>query len=222
MATVAELELAAAEFALQETLTTLDTVEFEVERVVAHDQDHIMPYVWVSGTDRDAIEDALQDDPSVEDAKLISEQDHRWLYQMSWVSQIRSLIQMLVEEDSTVLTAFGKADRWDLRILFPDREAVSRTYDYCQEIGLEINVRRIYEHDDSRAGQYNLTGDQQQALVTAFEHGFYEIPRDVTLEDLADELDISHQALSERLRRGYENMIKEGLIVGEGIGRQQR
>ncbi|HET7324318.1 MAG TPA: bacterio-opsin activator domain-containing protein [Halococcus sp.] len=218
MATVAELELDAKDFALQETLIALDTVEFEVERVVAHDPEHIMPYVWVSGTDRDAIENALQNDPSVEDVELISEQEHRWLYQMSWVSQIRSLIQMLVEEDSTVLTAFGKADRWDLRILFPDREAVSRTYDYCEEIGLEINLRRIYDHDDSRAGQYNLTDDQQKALVTAFEQGFYEIPRDVTLDDLADELDISHQALSERLRRGYENMIKEGLIIGERLG----
>ena len=43
MATVAGLELDAADFVLQETLTTLDTVEFEIERVVAHNRDHIMP-----------------------------------------------------------------------------------------------------------------------------------------------------------------------------------
>lgn len=222
MATVAELELDAREFAPEETLTALDTVEFEVERVVAHDPDHIMPYVWVSGADRDEIENALRADPTVEDVELISEQDHRWLYQMNWVRQIRSLIRILVEEDSTVLTAFGKGDRWDLRILFPDREAVSRTYDFCRDVGLKINLRRIYDHDDSRAGQYNLTEDQEQALVTAFEQGFFEIPRDVTLEELAEKLDLSHQALSERLRRGYENMIKEGLIVGEGTGRRSR
>jgi predicted DNA binding protein len=31
----------------------------------------------------------------------------------------------------------------------------------------------------------------------------------MTLEELAEKLDLSHQALSERPRRGYENMIKE-------------
>ena len=131
-----------------------------------------MPYVWVSGADRDEIENALRADPTVEDVELISEQDHRWLYQMNWVRQIRSLIRMLIEEDSTVLTAFGKGDRWDLRLLFPDREAVSRTYDFCRDVGLKINLQRIYDHDDSRAGQHDLTEDQEQALVTAFEQGF--------------------------------------------------
>jgi hypothetical protein len=57
-----------------------------------------MPYVWVSGADRDEIENALRADPTVEDIELISEQDHRWLYQMNWVRQIRSLIRMLIEE----------------------------------------------------------------------------------------------------------------------------
>lgn len=57
MATVAELELDAKDFALQETLIALDTVEFEVERVVAHDPEHIMPYVqrsarWVRHAER--------------------------------------------------------------------------------------------------------------------------------------------------------------------------
>ena len=77
MATVAELELDAREFALEETLTALDTVEFEVERVVAHDPDHIMPYVWVSGADRDENENALRADPTVEDVELTSEQGSR-------------------------------------------------------------------------------------------------------------------------------------------------
>lgn len=220
MATVAEIELDAAEFALHETLTALDDVEFEVGRVVAHDQDHVMPYVWISGADQDAIESALHDDSSVEDVELLSEHHTRWLYQMSWVGHIRSLVQILVEEESTILSAFGKDSRWDLRILFPDRDALSRTYEFCQDTGLEISLRRIYDHDNARAGQYDLTEEQEEALMAAFENGFFDIPRDITLEDLADELDVSHQALSERLRRGYYNMVKEGLIVGEGTARE--
>ena len=52
-----------------------------------------------------------------------------------------------------------------------------------------------------------LSSDQHEALVAAFETGYYDIPRDVTLEELADQLGISHQALSERFRRAYEGLI---------------
>ena len=34
------------------------------------------------------------------------------------------------------------------------------------------------------------------------------------LDDLADELDVSHQALSERLHRGHKTLIQNALIVG--------
>lgn len=220
MATIAEIELDSADFALQGTLDTLDGIEFEIERVVAHDTDYVMPYVWVSGTDRDAIEDALSDDPSVEDIELESDNDDHWLYQMRWTDQIHTLVQLLVDEESTILTAFGKEGRWDLRVLFPDRDALSRTYDFYEDTDLSVTLRRVYDHDDARAKQYALTDEQREALTTGFEEGFFEIPRDITLDELADELDISHQALSERLRRAYGNMIQEGVMVGGDVEKE--
>ncbi|HET7325284.1 MAG TPA: bacterio-opsin activator domain-containing protein [Halococcus sp.] len=220
MATIAEIELDSTDFALYETLDTLDGIEFEVERVVAHDTDYVMPYVWVSGTDRDTIEDALAADPSVEDVELQSDNGDHWLYQMRWTDQIHTLVQLLVEEDSTILTAFGKEGRWDLRVLFPDREALSRIYEYYEDSGLPVTLRRVYDHDDARAKQYALTDEQKEALTTGFEKGFFEVPRAITLNELADELDISHQALSERLRRAYSNMVHEGLLVGGDIDRE--
>jgi predicted DNA binding protein len=217
MATIAEIELDSADFALRETLDALDGIEFEVERVVAHDTEYVMPYVWASGTDRATIEDALHDDPSVEDIGLLTDNDDHWLYEMRWTDQIHSLVQLLIEEDSTVLTAFGKEDRWDLRVLFPDRDALSRTYECYEDSGLSVTLRRVYDHDDARAKQYSLTDEQQEALTTGFENGFFEIPRSITQNELADELDISHQALSERLRRAYGNMVHEGVMVGGDV-----
>lgn len=216
MATIAELELPADEFALHRTLTTLDGIEFEIERVAAHSPEHVMPQVWVIGTDRDSIETALADDPSVEDEKLLSDQGDHWLYQMRWVDQVRVLVRSLVEEEATILTAFGKDDRWDFKMLFPDRSALTRTYEFCQDAELTIDLRRVYDHDDERAGQFGLTDLQKQTLTTAFDHGFYELPRDINQDELADELDITHQALSERLRRAHGTMIENGLFLGTG------
>lgn len=54
MATSAEVTLPAEEFALRETFEALPDVEFEVERVVAHDESRVMPILWVAGADSDA------------------------------------------------------------------------------------------------------------------------------------------------------------------------
>ena len=49
--------------------------------------------------------------------------------------------------------------------------------------------------------------------MTAFEAGYYNIPRDVTSEELAAELDVSHQALSERFRRGHKQLVGQHFIT---------
>ncbi|MFB9808291.1 helix-turn-helix domain-containing protein [Haladaptatus pallidirubidus] len=51
--------------------------------------------------------------------------------------------------------------------------------------------------------------------MAALESGYYDIPRGISGEELSDDLGISHQALSERLRRAYKNLISNALVVGE-------
>ena len=46
-----------------------------------------------------------------------------------------------------------------------------------------------------------LTGKQKDVLVKSLEKGFFEIPRKISLTDLAKEFDVSPAALSEMLRR---------------------
>lgn len=213
-ATIAEIELATNEFALSETLSRIGNVEFEVERVAAHDPDHVMPYVWVTGDDGDEIRDTLEADPSVDNLQLLSDFNGEWLYQMDWVEQIETLVRILVEEQGTVLTAFGDESGWQFRVLFPERDALSRTYEYCTDTGLTIEIRSVYALDEGRKGRFGLTDEQQDTLEAAFDKGYFDIPREITLTDLAEELDISHQALSERLRRGQRSVLKNTVIVG--------
>jgi predicted DNA binding protein len=47
--------------------------------------------------------------------------------------------------------------------------------------------------------------------VLALRHGYFDTPRETTLEELAVELDISRQALSERIRRGNERLLRQSL-----------
>lgn len=216
MSTIAELEVPAAEFALSSTFDAVPDAEFEVERVVAYDRDRLLPFVWVTAPEsgHDTLDDALRADSSVDSIELLTDLGDEWLYRMDWIQAIEFVVHLLHEEHATVLTAFGEQDRWLLRILFPDRDALSRSYDFCDDADLSVEVTSIYELDDRRRGQFGLTADQLESLITASEEGYYEVPRGATLQEVAAELGISHQALSERLRRGHGRLVRNALVIG--------
>ncbi|RBI58766.1 DNA-binding protein [halophilic archaeon] len=223
-ATVAEVEIPATEFALSQSLSTLDELECEIERIVAHDDTQIMPFVWMRSTEHthEEIESVLAEDPSVETIELLADLDEEWLYQMEWIDQIDTLVQILTTENGTILAAMGDDKWWNLRIVFPDRDGLSRTYDYCEENGLTLKLLNIYELDEGRSGRFGLTDDQQDMLTLAYEHGYYQVPRGISATDLSNELDISHQAVSERLRRGHESLVENALIIGKGADNQNK
>ncbi|WP_122089281.1 helix-turn-helix domain-containing protein [Halalkalicoccus subterraneus] len=216
MATIAEIRIPADEFALSYTLDTLDEVNFEIERIVAHDPEHIMPYVWSTGADPDTLEATLEDDPSIDTVEQIADLGEEALYQMEWIDSIETLIHILIEEEGTILASEGRQDGWFIRILFPDRDALSRTYDFCEENDLSIDIQRIYNVDRGKQGRFGLTDEQENTIAAAYEYGYYDVPRNVSLSDFASELDISHQALSERLRRGHKTLVENTVIVGRG------
>lgn len=80
----------------------------------------------------------------------------------------------------------------------------------------------IYQLEEGRQGRYGITEEQQEALIRAYTAGYYTIPRKITAKELADELGVSHQALSERLRRGHENVVKNALIIGRGADEMEK
>jgi len=53
-----------------------------------------------------------------------------------------------------------------------------------------------------------LTDKQREVLDTAREMGYFEVPRDATAAEIAEELDISPQAVSERMRRAISALEK--------------
>ncbi|KYH25065.1 HTH DNA binding domain protein [Halalkalicoccus paucihalophilus] len=214
MATIAEIQLPVGEFALSHTLETLEEVNFEIERIVAHDPDSVMPYVWATGADSEELLSVLEEDSSVSEIEVIAEPGEESLYQMNWIDSVEALIHILTEEEGTILAAEGRQQGWFMRILFPDREALSQTYEFCEEHDLSMDIQRIYNIDQGKQGRFGLTDEQEETIAAAYEHGYYDVPRDVSLSDFAEELDISHQALSERLRRGHKTLVENTVIVG--------
>ena len=214
MATLVRGTIPAEEFALHDTLAELPEVEIECERIVQGGENVILPLLWVRDADLDELESALERDPTVEEVERLSEFEDETLYQMQWVDRVHLLLNFLVNGDATILDAYGRNDRWRVRVLYPDREHFSRSYEFANEHGLTFDVESIRELEGEPAGRYGLSDGQYRALVLAFERGYFEVPREADLLDLAEELGISHQALSERLRRGTGALVEDTLVIG--------
>lgn len=212
MGTMVEAQLPADQFALSETLSKFPTTEFEILRVVADGSDRPIPFVWMAGEDIPAVLDALEDDPSVQNVEVMAELEDECMLWMEWVAHIHVILYILIEEDATIIGAVGKENTWRLKIFFPKHESVSTTYDFCEEQGIDLEFERIYQLTDSlRRVEYGLSENQYEALRRAYEKDYYSIPREVNLQELAEELGVSHQALSECLRRGHQTLIENTL-----------
>lgn len=213
MTTIAELTLSAEEFALADTLQTLPDLELRVESVVAEGPTRTMPLVWFSNVDRGRLENALDDDPTVAEAiQLLENTDAgKWLYRLQYADGVGSVCCALYTHGGTVLDAQFADGQWTLRLLFPHRDELSSAVSEIETEGVHVDVRRMVEadQDDDLEATAALTDPQREAIAEAYRQGYYDVPREISLEELANELDISHQALSERLRRANRVLASE-------------
>lgn len=105
-------------------------------------------------------------------------------------------------------------DHWFFQLLFPTHDALSQAYKQCQQNGFTVDVIRIYQPEESDSGTSLLTEKQEATVTKAFEQGFYDIPRETSLTELAESVGQSHQSLSEQLRRAHRNLIAAHVIGG--------
>jgi predicted DNA binding protein len=219
MACIVRGTIPAVEFALYDALSSVSDVEFEIERVVASGEDAAMPLVWARGADDEVVERAIEDDSSTRNVSLLAEFEDEQLYRMEWISEVKVVLQMITNSNATITDAYGVGDSWELRVLYPTRDSVTKTTDYVAESGLTFDIGAIRELEGEPSGRFGLTDRQFEALRRAGEAGYFEIPRGIDQEDLADELGISHQALSERLRRGIDALVEDTILVGTAESR---
>ncbi len=213
MSTLITAAIPCGEFALSETLERVPEATFECEKIVDTAEGTVMPLVWARAPDLEELQAALEADSTIESLDLLSEFDEERLYRMEWVDHIELIMEMIMHEEAAILDASTEQGTWVLRVLYPASDGPSETLEYCENNGLTMDVISVRELDADPSGPYGLTESQYEALTAATEQGYYDVPRDVDLDDLADELGISHQALSERLRRGVNALVTDTLLL---------
>lgn len=102
---------------------------------------------------------------------------------------------------------------------FADRDEFTEYCEFWRENGESFSLKRLSESpaNDERPPATRITDRQREAILTAYEMGYFDIPRTTNLTDVATTLGISAPSLSERLRRAHSHLIESVLSSDEDL-----
>jgi len=211
MATGLEFTSPADEFPLGTVFENLPTVTVELERLIPHET-HIIPYFWVRGADAADVEAAFEAHDGVVEVVRIDSVDSEYLMRAKWESSYFGILSALAEANVVVLSGVGTSDGWNFEVRGENRAAISEFRTLCQEHDIPIEITAVHALLSVQGDDIELTDAQREALVLAYERGYFDSPRETTLDEMASELGISQQSLSSRLRRGHRRLVGRTLV----------
>lgn len=209
MSVYVELSLDPSAFSLRERLPLPPGITLEFEPLVPVG-DAVFPLIRVTGGDPDQAVSVIRSLVSVDDVRVVESSGDETLLRVSWSAEFSDFIDGVRAADGAVLSARGDRDSWQVALRFPDHAALTRFRDVCRDRDIGYTVERI-DRQGPDPGEVGLQPKQEQTLRLALSRGYFDVPRDVTLQELADELGVSDQSVSERLRRGIETIVDESL-----------
>ncbi|WP_254544357.1 helix-turn-helix domain-containing protein [Halomarina pelagica] len=215
MAVIAEISLSPSYFPLGSILNDAPDLAVEFERIVPLGSGSL-PLFWAKNGDLEAFERRVEESGQVTELTALERFDNRVLYAAEWNETVRDFTDALTVTDAVVLQAQNRNESWDLRLIFPTHEHLSEFHNACLDGGISYSLGRVYTLSDPilESDPLDVTPEQRRALLLALERGYFDTPSQSTLSDLADELDISQQALSQRIRRGNKAIL-EHVLQGE-------
>ena len=217
MSVLLEFTIDSEQFRLGHVLSNGGNLRFELERIVPT-ASRIMPFVWVSTDEKPEdvlprFEERVRDSAQVLELLALDRVTDGGLYRIEWDEQTEGPIQALAETEATVLEAYG--DRaWTFRVRFTDHDRLSEFHNYLTDHDITIHIKRTYTftEESARRRDFGLSNEQREALVLALRRGYFATPSEASLDELAEELGITKQAVSNRLRRGNEKMLRPLLL----------
>lgn len=212
MAVVVEFSLDAEAFPFGRSTSGGPDVRVQLERVVPLDQNRV-PFVWATGESLEQFERTLRGSEIVKYAEALTRVGDSVLYAVEWYENGEAFLNGVAETGGTIMEAHGD-HTWSFTLRFRNHGDLTRFHQFYQAHDFPVHIDRVYTLDEEPATEYGfgLTPAQREALTLAVERGYFAVPRETGLDDIADELNISKQATSERVRRGAETVLRKAMI----------
>lgn len=216
MATEATFTVPSETFPLGTVFEALPGVEVELERIVPG-VDVVIPYFWVRGVASDDVEAAFSEHPGVRDIRSVDSVEDEYLLRVEWEPAYVGILTTLTETGVVVIGAVGTDEQWTFDVRGDARDDVAEFLRLCRERDIPVTLTALHALTPiETATEAALTDAQREALELAYERGYFESPRQVTMEDLGKDLGISQQAVASRLRRGTRSILGQTLSALKG------
>lgn len=169
-----------------------------------------------------AIEEALTDAFDVGEWTLIGQAGETRRYQVSPAlgfeeqlgDHIEDLsgLESLATAEAIIERIEVNTDGWRQSGWFANRKAFSEFSSFWQQ-NTGFRLHRLTRDGEPEPPGDGLSDRQHEALRTAYEMGYFDIPRRASLDEIGDEFDISASSVSERLRRAQTQLIQETMAT---------
>jgi predicted DNA binding protein len=207
MATEATFTVPSDQFPLGTVFHEMPNVTVKLDRLIPA-KDVVVPYFWVRGSKVDSIEDAFNESQGVRAIRLVDSVEDEYLLRVEWALEHDDVLTILAETGIPLIKATGTDTQWTFEVRGDDRTDIADFQRQCREVDIPITLTELHAltpiETETEAA---LTETQQEALMLAHERGYFESPREVTLEALGEQLGISQQAFGSRLRGGLKHVL---------------
>lgn len=203
--------------ALADTLSQLPDFTVSVIQESSTDPERDRYFMRFDGGQGPEIDDILAADSTVRSVEPLSGFEDQLVWGVTFARSTELMAPRVTDEDGFVLEArstpsvAGGLPGWRERWLLPDREALHAIWEGAGEDGFEFEVLNFHRQGGAE-GEYDamteLTDKQREALVAAYEQGYFADPRQTSLAELAETLDLSPTAVADRIRRGMKATIE--------------
>lgn len=195
---------------IDEIAAAVPEMRLTVKRWRIESEDVLNLFILAEGDRFETLEAAISDLPNCLSVDTLSEQGPSRLYQVQLCSKVNHLPEyssvngvishVRIESDGIYVTGY-----------VANREELIKTREFLTEQGIDMEVVRLQDATDTDPDG-GLTDEQFEALITAYRMGYFHVPKEATQADVAEALDISPPALSERLKRAQQCLIEQHIV----------
>ncbi len=114
------------------------------------------------------------------------------------------ICRILTDADVFLISAETKGNgKVEWTLVLSDKEVLKGIFDHLKSKGVETELVKLTKIDDKET----LTDRQDKITHVAFERGYFDYPKRISLRDLAKMFDVSPSTLSEILRKGQRKIV---------------
>ena len=170
-------------------------------------------FYHIASSDFSRFEDGVRADHTVDAFERVREtRDDRAIYRFEYTDEAKILSPIVSTANGVILDMENDGAAWIITVWMAERTGLAHLWDYAERNDVDIELLRVNEYASLGDTDAGLTDSQREALLVAFEAGYFEEPRNATLSEVAAELNISQPAASGLLRRGIERLIVSTML----------